>query len=69
MGGGGGGGGGAGGVDVCFCALFEREAAVFESADDLPPRPSGDEDVVGEVGRDEEDGSGCCCLSDWWDEQ
>ena len=50
--------GGGGDVDVGFGGLFEREAAGFEGADDGAAGFERDEDVVGEVGGDEEDGAG-----------
>jgi len=46
-----------GDVYVGFCALFEGETLFFEGANDLSPCFGGDEDVVGEVGCDEEDGA------------
>jgi len=45
-------------VDVGRCLVLELEAALFQSVHDLSPNPVGYENVVGKVGRDEEDGAG-----------
>ena len=42
------------GIDVCVGGLLESEASVFEGADDLTAGFGWDQDIVREVGCDEE---------------
>lgn len=45
-------------VHVARGLLLELEPAFFEGENDVAATAQGDEDVVGEVGGDEEDGTG-----------
>ena len=46
------------GIDVCIGGFLKGEAAVFKRADDLAAGFRRDENVIGEIGCDEEDGAG-----------
>ena len=50
-----------GDVDVGFCAPVECKA-FFQGAEDLIAGFGGDENVIGEVGCDEEDWSRCLLI-------